>query len=114
MSWYPSKVVSSSECLPGIAEALQCTQARSQDCVTSQMTRRGDWLKSIFVISDSEVSHAHQGPQRPLSGWRSTASFHPAATLSRRVNRLLRWNHRNGQRVAIAGLIAMQDGAALM
>src|SRR6202035_5081089 len=54
MSLYPSAVVSSSGCRLGIAEALQYAQARSQDCVTSQMTRRGDWLKSMFVISDQK------------------------------------------------------------
>jgi len=41
ISFLPSAVVSSSGWASGWAEARQCLQTRSQDCVTSQMARKG-------------------------------------------------------------------------
>src|SRR5208282_5082110 len=47
MSALPSAFVNSSGWGMGCAAARQCLQARSQDCVTSQMARKGDSSKSI-------------------------------------------------------------------
>src|ERR1035437_6394992 len=41
ISALPSALESSSGCAMGWAAARQCLQARSQDCVTSQMARKG-------------------------------------------------------------------------
>ena len=47
-NWIPSSVVSSRGCRQGSAEARQCRQARSQACVTSQITRKGACEKSLM------------------------------------------------------------------
>ena len=39
---YPCSLVSSPGLRPGMADARQCTHARSQACVTSQITNNGD------------------------------------------------------------------------
>ena len=53
MSRKPSSVVSSRGSRPGWAEARQWRQASAQDCVVSQMTRKGATAKSTERIGEA-------------------------------------------------------------